>query len=57
MMLLAGPLYALYELGLFILRVLPISKVIGDRPNDLRHQQDESAITHEDAHNDGSGQS
>ncbi len=31
MMLLAIPLYALYELGLFILRVLPAEKVIGRR--------------------------
>lgn len=60
MLLLAVPLYVLYELGLFILRVLPISKVIGDQPNDLRDQQDESAITKEDAQDDppnGSGQS
>lgn len=59
MLLLAVPLYVLYELGLFILRVLPISKVMGDQPNDLRDQQDESAITKEDAQDDppnGSGQ-
>jgi sec-independent protein translocase protein TatC len=31
MMLLAIPLYGLYELGLFILRVLPAEKVIGKR--------------------------
>jgi len=44
MVLLAGPLYFLYELGLFILRVFPISRVIGD----LKEQQDENAITPED---------
>jgi len=44
MALLAGPLYFLYELGLFILRVFPISRVIGD----LKEQQDQDAITPED---------
>lgn len=44
MILLATPLYALYELGLFILKVMPISKVIGD----LKDQQDQDATTHED---------
>jgi len=44
MVLLAGPLYFLYELGLFILRVFPISRVIGD----LKEQQDENTITPED---------
>ncbi|MDF1869416.1 MAG: twin-arginine translocase subunit TatC [Phycisphaerales bacterium] len=44
MVLLAAPLYALYELGLFILRVFPISRVIGD----IKEQQDQDAITHED---------
>ncbi len=41
MILLAGPLYALYELGLFIVKVLPLSKVIGD----VREDQDRDAIT------------
>lgn len=31
MMLMAGPLYFLYELGLFILRVLPAEKIIGKK--------------------------
>ncbi len=44
MILLATPLYGLYELGLLILRVFPISRVIGD----IREQQDQSAITHDD---------
>ena len=44
MVLLAAPLYFLYELGLFILRVFPISRVIGD----LKEQQDHDAITPED---------
>ena len=48
MVLLAVPLYALYELGLFILRVLPISKVIGD--TDLRAQQDPDAVTNDSEH-------
>ncbi|MEM9372661.1 MAG: twin-arginine translocase subunit TatC [Planctomycetota bacterium] len=30
MMLLAGPLYLLYELGLLILRVVPVSRIVGD---------------------------
>ncbi len=30
MMLLAGPLYLLYELGLLILRVVPVSRIAGD---------------------------
>ncbi len=46
MVLLAGPLYGLYELGLMILRVFPISRVIGD----LREQQDLDAITPDDDH-------
>ncbi|HCT44079.1 MAG: hypothetical protein CMJ35_10605 [Phycisphaerae bacterium] len=52
MMLLAGPLYLLYELGLLILRVLPIERVLGDVSH--THNQDESAITQEDA-GDGEG--
>jgi sec-independent protein translocase protein TatC len=44
MILLAAPLYALYELGLFIVKVLPLSKVIGD----LRESQDPEAITPDD---------
>lgn len=44
MVLLATPLYALYELGLFILKVLPISKVVGN----LKDQQDSDAVTKED---------
>ena len=44
MILLATPLYGLYELGLLILRVFPISRVIGD----IREHQDRSAITHDD---------
>jgi Sec-independent protein secretion pathway component TatC len=47
MMLLAGPLYLLYELGLLILHVLPIERVIGKDP--MRAAQDTSAITDEDA--------
>ncbi len=45
MVLLAGPLYGLYELGLFILRIFPISRVIGDLQDDLRKHQDPDAIT------------
>jgi len=44
MVLLAGPLYFLYELGLLILRIFPISRVIGD----LKEQQDHNATTPED---------
>ncbi len=47
MLLLAGPLYFLYELGLFILRILPIERVLKDAR--LRDHQDSSAITDEDA--------
>lgn len=50
MLLLAGPLYLLYELGLFILRVLPIEKVL--RNTNLRNSQDTTAVTDEDAGND-----
>lgn len=50
MILLAGPLYALYELGLAILRVFPISRVIGESDKDLRSQQDLSAVTPDDEH-------
>tara|TARA_R110002072_G_scaffold42064_5_gene117604 strand:- start:48888 stop:49979 length:1092 start_codon:yes stop_codon:yes gene_type:complete len=53
MLLLAGPLYLLYELGLFILRVLPIEKVIGQAQ--LIGSQDRSAVTAEDA-GDGSSE-
>jgi len=49
MLLLAVPLYALYELGLFILRVLPLSRVIGD----TRPDQDPGAVTRDDR--DGNG--
>jgi len=47
MLLLAGPLYALYELGLFILKVLPIERVL--RNTDLRDSQHTDAVTDEDA--------
>jgi Sec-independent protein secretion pathway component TatC len=47
MMLLAGPLYLLYELGLLILHLVPIERVVGRDP--MRMSQDESAITNEDA--------
>jgi len=47
MILLAGPLYLLYELGLLILQVLPIERVVGKNP--MESAQDASAITHEDA--------
>ncbi len=47
MLLLAGPLYLLYELGLFILRVLPIEKVLGK--DSMRAAQDPDAATDEDA--------
>jgi len=47
MILLATPLYLLYELGLFILRVLPIEKVLGKTP--IRNAQDPNAVTDEDA--------
>ncbi|PCI09097.1 hypothetical protein COB72_07070 [bacterium] len=47
MLLLAGPLYILYELGLFILKVLPIEKVLGK--NSMRNAQDADAVTNEDA--------
>jgi len=47
MLLLAGPLYLLYELGLLILRVLPIERVLGDVSH--RSGQDQDAITPEDA--------
>ncbi len=50
MMLLAVPLYLLYELGLFILRVMPIERVIGTGPTHANPMgQDERAVTHEDA--------
>jgi len=45
MILLAMPLYALYELGLFILRVLPLSRVIGG----TRPDQDPESVTRDDA--------
>ncbi len=41
MVLLAVPLYLLYELGLFILRVLPIERVLGQS----KLKQDQDAIT------------
>lgn len=47
MILLAGPLYLLYELGLLILHVLPIERVLGTTSH--RGHQDTSAITDEDA--------
>lgn len=50
MMLLAVPLYLLYELGLFILRVMPIERVVATgsgRTNPMN--QDKSAITDEDS--------
>ena len=47
MLLLAGPLYFLYELGLFILVIFPIERVLGDRS--MRDSQDRSATTDEDA--------
>jgi Sec-independent protein secretion pathway component TatC len=47
MLLLAGPLYLLYELGLLILHVLPIERVLGK--TSIRDQQDPSAVTDEDA--------
>lgn len=50
MMLLAAPLYFLYELGLFILKVLPIERVIGKART--QSSQDSDAITHEDASKD-----
>ncbi len=48
MILLAVPLYLLYELGLFVLRVFPLSRVIGD----LNVEQDPSATT-DDHHEAG----
>ena len=47
MVLLAGPLYLLYELGLLILHVLPIERVVGKNP--MEASQDASAVTNEDA--------
>ena len=47
MLLLAGPLYFLYELGLFILVIFPIERVLGDRS--MRDSQDRGATTDEDA--------
>lgn len=47
MLLLAGPLYLLYELGLFILRIFPIERVLGN--NAMRQSQDADATTNEDA--------
>jgi len=47
MMLLAAPLYLLYELGLFILRVAPMERVMQRGREHM--EQDESAITDEDA--------
>ncbi len=47
MLLLATPLYLLYELGLFILRVLPIEKVI--KSTQINDSQDPDATTDEDA--------
>lgn len=47
MVLLAGPLYFLYELGLFILQIFPIERVLGGQS--MRESQDESAVTDEDA--------
>lgn len=52
MLLLAGPLYLLYELGLLILHLFPIERVLGKNAHST--QQDPSAITHEDA-GDGEG--
>ena len=47
MMLLAVPLYLLYELGLFILKVMPIEKVLGKTK--IQDSQDIEATTQEDA--------
>lgn len=47
MLLLATPLYLLYELGLFILRVLPVEKVLGKGRTHMN--QDPDAVTEEDA--------
>lgn len=47
MILLAAPLFLLYELGLLILRVLPIERVVGKDP--MRDAQDRSATTNEDS--------
>ena len=46
MLLLAGPLYLLYELGLFILKVFPIDRVL--RNQTTQSSQDQDAITDED---------
>lgn len=53
MLLLAGPLYLLYELGLLILHVLPVERVL--RTTSHRDHQDASAITDEDAGDSESG--
>jgi len=50
MLLLAGPLYLLYELGLFILRVLPLERVL--RNTSTRDSQDRDAITDENSGED-----
>ena len=47
MVLLAGPLYLLYELGLLILHLVPIERVVGRDP--MKMSQDPSATTNEDA--------
>lgn len=47
MLLLATPLYLLYELGLFILHVLPLERVLGSTSH--RAHQDAAAVTEEDA--------
>lgn len=47
MILLATPLYLLYELGLFILKVFPIERVL--KNTQTRDSQDKDAITDEDA--------
>lgn len=52
MLLLAVPLYLLYELGLLILHVLPIERVMGDISH--RDNQDPAAVTQEDAGEDES---
>lgn len=53
MMLLAGPLYLLYELGLFILAVFPIERVL--RNTTMRDAQASAAVTDEDASEGSNG--
>ncbi len=47
MLLLAGPLYFLYELGLFILKIFPVERVL--RNTQMSDHQDTNATTDEDA--------